>query len=52
MEEKFKLDMFPPEETGQQVTKQSMWYVRAKTAMATDKVVPFDIKPEVIIIHS
>ena len=48
MEAKFKKDMFPPEEVGQ-VTKQSLWYVRAKTAMATDKVVPFDIKPEVII---
>ncbi|GBB88076.1 hypothetical protein RclHR1_14600003 [Rhizophagus clarus] len=45
MEGKFKQDMFPPEETGQ-VTKQSAWYVRAKTAAKTDKVVPFDIKPE------
>ena len=48
MEDKFKKDMFPPEEMEQQVTKQSTWYVRAKTAMASDKVVPFDIKPEVI----
>ncbi|RGB39698.1 hypothetical protein C1646_602802, partial [Rhizophagus diaphanus] len=46
IEDKFKEDTFPPEETGQHVTKQSAWYVRTKTAIATDKVVPFDIKPE------
>lgn len=52
MEGKFKQDTFPPEETGQQVTKQSAWYVRAKTAIATDKVAPFDIKPEVMVLSN
>ena len=52
MEVRFKEDMFPPEEVGQVTTKQSLWYVRTKTAMAADKVVPFDIKPEVIILIS
>ncbi|CAG8589825.1 11649_t:CDS:10 [Funneliformis caledonium] len=46
IEGKFKVDMFPPEETEQIASKQSAWYIRAKTAMATDKAVPLDIKPE------
>ncbi len=45
MEEKFKSDMLPPEESEQVITKQSAWY--SKYPMAVNKVASFDIKPEV-----
>ncbi|KAG9306366.1 hypothetical protein G9A89_018249 [Geosiphon pyriformis] len=50
MEELFCIDMSPLEETVQETTKQSAWYVRAKTAIASDeKIIPFDFKPELCI---
>lgn len=47
IERLFDKDMFPEEEKEQEVAKQSAWYVRAKTAMASEKAVSFDFKPTV-----
>ncbi|CAG8433104.1 7775_t:CDS:10 [Ambispora gerdemannii] len=50
MEALFRSDMFPEEEHAQETQKQSAWYVRAKTAIASDeKIIPFDFKPELCI---
>ncbi|CAG8512939.1 13450_t:CDS:10 [Ambispora leptoticha] len=50
MEVLFRADMFPEEERAQETQKQSAWYVRAKTAIASDeKIIPFDFKPELCI---
>ncbi|RHZ74126.1 hypothetical protein Glove_227g93 [Diversispora epigaea] len=49
IEELFMKDMFPVEEKEQEVSKQSAWYIRAKTAMASEKAVSFDFKPTTCI---
>ncbi len=48
MEKKFRSEMFFPLEGSEQiVAKQSAWYIRVKTAIAANKMAPFDIEPEV-----
>lgn len=48
MESIYQAEMVMMKDPEQETSKQSAWYVNVKTAIATQKVAPFDIKPAVI----
>ncbi|CAG8466900.1 6261_t:CDS:10 [Acaulospora morrowiae] len=45
IEDRFRKDILPDDEAGQATAKQSAWYIKAKTAIASEKTMPSDIKP-------